>query len=244
MPLGLSSSSSARTLSRSRERSRSSRRGRRRACRPCRGRAARSPGPGSRGVGAHRCVGPAGPAGAPRGVRARTRAEGAVLLAVGLASHVGRVRAAQALAEEGLGAREIAGRLKMKEFPARKALQHAERYSRGELDSALVRLAELDAAIKGASRLSARARAAAGADRHHAASRAAGGSGGATSVRRRAARPAPSCAPRCSCGARRRDAARSIQRWSARVLGRDLRPCRRPRRQPRADGSCVLTVER
>jgi DNA polymerase-3 subunit delta len=77
------------------------------------------------------------------------------LLAVGLASHVGRVRAGQALAEEGLGTREIAGRLKMKEFPARKALQHAERYSRGELDAALVRLAELDAAIKGASRLSA-----------------------------------------------------------------------------------------
>ena len=76
------------------------------------------------------------------------------LLSVGLASHVGRVRAAQALAEEGLGAREIAGRLQMKEFPARKALQHAERYSRGELESALVRLAELDAAIKGASRLS------------------------------------------------------------------------------------------
>ena len=42
----------------------------------------------------------------------------------------------------------------MKEFPARKALQHAERYSREELDSALVRFAELDAAIKGASRLS------------------------------------------------------------------------------------------
>ncbi len=77
------------------------------------------------------------------------------LLAVSLASHVGRVRAAQALAEEGLGARDVASRLKMKDFPARKALQHAERYSREELDSALVRLAELDAAIKGASRLSA-----------------------------------------------------------------------------------------
>jgi DNA polymerase-3 subunit delta len=77
------------------------------------------------------------------------------LLAVGLASHVGRVRAAQALAEEGLSTREVAARLKMKEFPARKALQHAERYSRVELDSALVRMAELDAAIKGASRLSA-----------------------------------------------------------------------------------------
>ena len=76
------------------------------------------------------------------------------LLAVGLASHVGRVRAAQVLAEEGLGAREIASRLKIKEFPARKALQHAERYSRAELDAALVRMADLDAAIKGASRLS------------------------------------------------------------------------------------------
>src|SRR5512133_215342 len=76
------------------------------------------------------------------------------LLSVGLASHVGRVRAAQVLAEEGLGARDVATRLKIKEFPARKALQHAERYSRAELDAALVRLAELDAAIKGASRLS------------------------------------------------------------------------------------------
>jgi DNA polymerase III subunit delta len=76
------------------------------------------------------------------------------VLAVGLASHVGRVRAAQAMAEEGLGARDIATRLRIKEFPARKALQHAERYSRAELDAALVRLAELDAAIKGASRLS------------------------------------------------------------------------------------------
>jgi DNA polymerase III delta subunit len=76
------------------------------------------------------------------------------VLAVGLASHVGRVRAAQAMSEDGLGARDIATRLKIKEFPARKALQHAERYSRAELDAALVRLAELDAAIKGASRLS------------------------------------------------------------------------------------------
>jgi DNA polymerase-3 subunit delta len=75
-------------------------------------------------------------------------------LAVALASHVGRVRGAQALAEEGLGAREIAKRLGMKEYPARKALAHSENYSREELDAAIVRLAELDAAIKGASRLS------------------------------------------------------------------------------------------
>jgi DNA polymerase III subunit delta len=77
------------------------------------------------------------------------------VLAVGLASHVGRVRAAQALAEEGLRSKEIAARLKMKEFPARKAVAHSENYSAEELDRALVLLADLDAALKGASRLSA-----------------------------------------------------------------------------------------
>lgn len=77
-------------------------------------------------------------------------------LAVALASHVGRVRTAQVLAEEGVGTREVAKRLGLRsEYPARKALAHSENYSREELDTALVRLAELDAAIKGASRLSA-----------------------------------------------------------------------------------------
>ena len=67
---------------------------------------------------------------------------------------MGRVRTAQVLAEEGLGAREVAKRLGLRsEYPARKALSHSENYSREELDSAIVRLAELDAAIKGASRL-------------------------------------------------------------------------------------------
>ncbi len=75
-------------------------------------------------------------------------------LAVALASHVARVRAAQLLAREGLGTKEIAKRLRYRsEFPAKKALQHAENYSAEELDTALVRLAELDAALKGNSRL-------------------------------------------------------------------------------------------
>jgi DNA polymerase III subunit delta len=77
------------------------------------------------------------------------------VIAVRLAAQVGLVRSAQALAEEGLGAREIAKRLRKHEFRVRKALGHAENYSRDELESALVRLAELDAALKGASRLSA-----------------------------------------------------------------------------------------
>jgi DNA polymerase III subunit delta len=77
------------------------------------------------------------------------------LIAVRLATQVGLVRAVQALASEGLGSREIAGRLKKHEFRVRKALGHAERYSTEDLDLAIVRLAELDAALKGASRLSA-----------------------------------------------------------------------------------------
>ena len=76
-------------------------------------------------------------------------------IAAALAGYVGRVRAAQALASEGLGTAEVAKRLRIKEYPARKALGHARNYSRDELDAAIVRLAELDAALKGASRLSA-----------------------------------------------------------------------------------------
>jgi DNA polymerase-3 subunit delta len=77
------------------------------------------------------------------------------LIAVRLAAQVGLVRTVQALASEGLGSREIAGRLKKHEFRVRKALGHAERHSSEDLDLAIICLAELDAALKGASRLSA-----------------------------------------------------------------------------------------
>lgn len=75
------------------------------------------------------------------------------VLAMKLASYVGRVKAVQALAEEGLGTSAIAKRLRIHEYPARKAAAHAQNYSRDELDAAVIRLAELDAALKGASRL-------------------------------------------------------------------------------------------
>jgi DNA polymerase III subunit delta len=81
------------------------------------------------------------------------RDEKPFVIAARLASYVGRVRGAQALAEEGLGARDVAKRLRVHEFSARKALGHAQNYARDELDDAVVRLAELDAALKGASRL-------------------------------------------------------------------------------------------
>jgi DNA polymerase III subunit delta len=71
-----------------------------------------------------------------------------------LANHVGRVRACQVLAEEGLGAREAATRLKLHPFAAEKAFAHARNYTPDELAHAAVRLAELDLALKGGSRLS------------------------------------------------------------------------------------------
>ena len=77
------------------------------------------------------------------------------VIASALGSYVGRVRGAQTLAAEGLGPAEVAKRLRVKDYPARKALGHAKNYTREELDEAIVRLADLDAALKGASRLAA-----------------------------------------------------------------------------------------
>lgn len=75
------------------------------------------------------------------------------ILAMKLASHIELLRVARALADRGLGHVELAKRLRIHEFRARKALAHARNYSAEELDAAIVRLAELDAALKGASRL-------------------------------------------------------------------------------------------
>ena len=47
----------------------------------------------------------------------------------------------------------MASRLRKHEFRVRKALAHADNYSRDELDAAVVRLAALDEALKGGSRL-------------------------------------------------------------------------------------------
>ena len=74
-------------------------------------------------------------------------------VAMRLSSQVALVRQAQALSEEGLGVKDIAKRLRKHEFRVRKALGHAENYTRDELDEAVIRIAELDAALKGASRL-------------------------------------------------------------------------------------------
>ncbi|MBA3331877.1 MAG: DNA polymerase III subunit delta [Actinobacteria bacterium] len=70
-----------------------------------------------------------------------------------LVSHVDRVRQCQSLAAGGVRAREAAATLKRHPFYVQKLYAQAESYSVEELRGAVVRLAELDAALKGASRL-------------------------------------------------------------------------------------------
>ena len=72
-----------------------------------------------------------------------------------LAAHVRRVRACQALDAEGVRARDAAGRLKMHPFAAEKAFAQARNFSVDELHEAIVRLADLDLALKGGSRMPA-----------------------------------------------------------------------------------------
>jgi DNA polymerase-3 subunit delta len=70
-----------------------------------------------------------------------------------LVGHVGRVRSVHALLAEGLSAREIASRLKRHPFYVEKLVAQARNYAVDELRDAVVRLAALDHAIKGGSRL-------------------------------------------------------------------------------------------
>jgi DNA polymerase-3 subunit delta len=70
-----------------------------------------------------------------------------------LVAHVGRVRDCQAFAEEGLSSREAAARLKRHPFYVEKLYAQARNYGPDELRGAVVRLAALDHAVKGGSRL-------------------------------------------------------------------------------------------
>jgi DNA polymerase-3 subunit delta len=83
----------------------------------------------------------------------RTRSGELIRLVASLVGHVGRVRKASRLADEGVRSSEIASRLKMHPFVAEKATKQAANFSPEELAEATVRLAELDAGAKGGSRL-------------------------------------------------------------------------------------------
>jgi DNA polymerase III subunit delta len=83
----------------------------------------------------------------------RSRRDELARIAGSMASHVARVRACQALAAEGVRPREAASSLKLHPFAAEKAFAQAANFTSDELGEAVVRLADLDHAVKGGSRL-------------------------------------------------------------------------------------------
>jgi DNA polymerase III delta subunit len=83
----------------------------------------------------------------------RQRRDVAARLAGALGSHLGRLRAIKRLAAAGVPSKEAAERLKMHAFRAQKLYGEAEGFSAEELRGAAVRLARLDGALKGQSRL-------------------------------------------------------------------------------------------
>ena len=70
-----------------------------------------------------------------------------------LVNHVGRVRECQALDAEGVPPGAAAERLKRNRFYVQKLYEQARNFSPEELGNAIVRLAELDHALKGGSKL-------------------------------------------------------------------------------------------
>jgi DNA polymerase III delta subunit len=70
-----------------------------------------------------------------------------------LTNHVGRVRECQELDSQGVPPGAAADRLKRNRFYVQKLYEQARNYSSEELGSAIVRLADLDLALKGGSKL-------------------------------------------------------------------------------------------
>ncbi|HEY4620170.1 MAG TPA: DNA polymerase III subunit delta [Gaiellaceae bacterium] len=83
----------------------------------------------------------------------KTRRDVASRLSAALGSHLGRLRTVKRLAADGVRPRDAAGQLRMHPFYAEKLFTQAESFSPEELHSSVVRLAELDGALKGQSRL-------------------------------------------------------------------------------------------
>jgi DNA polymerase-3 subunit delta len=70
-----------------------------------------------------------------------------------LNKHIRNARAAHRLESQGLTPQDAASKLGMKPYPAQKLFAQVRNFSAAELDDALVRLADLDHALKGGSRL-------------------------------------------------------------------------------------------
>jgi DNA polymerase III delta subunit len=83
----------------------------------------------------------------------RSRRDVAARLVGQLGAHLGRLRALKQLTAEGVSSKEAAARLKLNPYYASKLYRQAEGFSDEELDEALLRLAALDGALKGQSKL-------------------------------------------------------------------------------------------
>jgi DNA polymerase-3 subunit delta len=85
----------------------------------------------------------------------RQRRDTAARLVGALGGHLGHLRGLKRLAGEGVKPKEAAERLKLHPFRAQKLQRQAEGFSEEELDGAVARVAALDGALKGQSRLNA-----------------------------------------------------------------------------------------
>jgi DNA polymerase-3 subunit delta len=83
----------------------------------------------------------------------RSRRDVAARLVGQLGAHLGRLRSLKRLAAEGVSPKEAAARLKLNPYYASKLYRQAEGFSDEELDDAVLRIAALDGALKGQSKL-------------------------------------------------------------------------------------------
>ncbi len=83
----------------------------------------------------------------------KPRRDTAARLAAALGGHAARLRALKRYAAEGVRPREAAGKLRLHPFYAEKLSRQAEGFSPDQLGDAVARLAELDGALKGQSKL-------------------------------------------------------------------------------------------
>ena len=84
---------------------------------------------------------------------AKPRRDTAARLAGTLGGHLGRLRSVKRLAADGVRPRDAAGQLRVHPYYAEKIFAQAEGFSGEELRDAVVRLARLDGALKGGSKL-------------------------------------------------------------------------------------------
>jgi len=83
----------------------------------------------------------------------RARAAEVAALSARLASHLAKLTRMKMLLEDGASPKEAAATLGMKDFPGQKLARQADAFSLEELNDATIRLARLDHALKGGSKL-------------------------------------------------------------------------------------------